>query len=225
MVAQVHAHEGPAYKPREHAEPIPIGRPRHATLWEDNPDLTASLQFFFRHSGIALEGVTTAEAVTTTAQAMHPDSGHFLVVDCTTLATAFARAASIVGQTAVPIHICHPRQDFVDDLKSAARGPLVWLPPEWAGLVLLDKLRRLKRVALPPATPTTRKESLSLSSLTSREQDVLRLLVGGSSYKQIAMRLGIGLSTVKAHVASAKVHLGVHSREELIAAYRQLIGG
>jgi DNA-binding CsgD family transcriptional regulator len=30
---------------------------------------------------------------------------------------------------------------------------------------------------------------------------------------------------VKAHVASAKVHLGVHSREELIAAYRQLIGG
>ena len=54
MVAQVHAHEEPAYKPQEHAEPIPIGRPRHATLWQDNPDLTASLQFFFHRSGIAL---------------------------------------------------------------------------------------------------------------------------------------------------------------------------
>jgi hypothetical protein len=181
-VARVHLHDGPAYKPQEHSEPIPLPRPRHATLWEDDPDLTSSLQFFFDRSEIALEVVTTTEAVTAAAQAMHPDSGDFLVVDCTTLATALVRATSIVGQTAAPIHICHPRQDFVDDLEPAARGPLVWLPPEWAGLVLLDKLRRLQRVAPPAATPTTRKESLSLSALTSREHDVLRLVVGGSSY-------------------------------------------
>ena len=81
-------------------------------------------EYFFRHSGIALEVVTTAEAVTTAAQAMRPDSGVFLVVDCITMAAALARAASIVAQTAVPIHICHPRQDFVDDLKPSA-GPLL----------------------------------------------------------------------------------------------------
>jgi DNA-binding NarL/FixJ family response regulator len=62
--------------------------------------------------------------------------------------------------------------------------------------VILSPIR-----APPAATPTTRKESLSLSALTSREHNVLPLVAAGSSYKQVAVRLGIRLSTAKAYEA------------------------
>ena len=47
--------------------------------------------------------------------------------------------------------------------------------------------------------------------LTTREQDVLRGLVQGLTYKQVAERLGIGLDTVRTHVRGVYRKLQVHS--------------
>lgn len=47
--------------------------------------------------------------------------------------------------------------------------------------------------------------------LTPREIDVLRLLAGGCSYWQVAMRLGISPHTVVSHIKNAYRKLEVHT--------------
>jgi DNA-binding NarL/FixJ family response regulator len=54
-----------------------------------------------------------------------------------------------------------------------------------------------------------------LAGLTTREQQVLRLMRQGLSNKVISRRLGIELSTVKNHVHSILAKLGVHRRAEV----------
>lgn len=53
--------------------------------------------------------------------------------------------------------------------------------------------------------------------LTDRELDVLRALVDGASYKEVGARLGIGISTVRTHIASVYRKLQVHSATEAVA--------
>jgi DNA-binding NarL/FixJ family response regulator len=55
------------------------------------------------------------------------------------------------------------------------------------------------------------------SQLTPREHDVLELLVGGASNKEIARRLGISVSTVKFHMRSVADKLGADGRTEAVA--------
>lgn len=47
--------------------------------------------------------------------------------------------------------------------------------------------------------------------LSAREADILRLIAGGHTYAQAAMRLGISPHTVAAHVKKVYRKLGVHS--------------
>jgi DNA-binding CsgD family transcriptional regulator len=47
--------------------------------------------------------------------------------------------------------------------------------------------------------------------LTSREAEVLRLLAGGCTYGEIAVRLGISAHTVGSHIKNAYRKLEVHT--------------
>ena len=62
-------------------------------------------------------------------------------------------------------------------------------------------------------------------ALTERETDVLRLLAQGKANKEIAAELVIGEKTVKTHVSSILVKLGVQSRTQaaLYAAQSGLV--
>ncbi len=53
--------------------------------------------------------------------------------------------------------------------------------------------------------------------LTEREQQVLRALVDGHSYKQAADVLGISLGTVRTHITSIYRKLQVHSVAEAVS--------
>jgi len=57
--------------------------------------------------------------------------------------------------------------------------------------------------------------------LTSREMEVLALLVEGLSNAEIARRLSISLKTVDHHISTILAKLNVHSRLEAVAAARQ----
>lgn len=63
-------------------------------------------------------------------------------------------------------------------------------------------------------------ESPDEESLTSREQQVLELLVEGFSYKEISQRLGISTSTVGTYVQRIYEKLHVSSRREIMARRR-----
>jgi DNA-binding NarL/FixJ family response regulator len=59
------------------------------------------------------------------------------------------------------------------------------------------------------------------NGLTAREHEVLALLAGGGSQKDIAAKLVISPKTVAAHIDHIRHKLGVHSRAQAVAvAYR-----
>jgi DNA-binding NarL/FixJ family response regulator len=66
-----------------------------------------------------------------------------------------------------------------------------------------------ERDGLPALTARDRDD---LPGLTERERDVLRLVAQGLANKQIASRLGIGVSTVKTHLSSVFQQIDVTDR-------------
>ncbi len=58
---------------------------------------------------------------------------------------------------------------------------------------------------------------VSSFALTSREEEILNLLIGGASYKQIAADLFISLHTVNNHIRKIYEKMQVHSRGEAAA--------
>ncbi len=70
-----------------------------------------------------------------------------------------------------------------------------------------------------PATIASRlADRLTSPDLTSRETDVLRLMVDGKSKREIASELRVGEATVKTHVANVMSKLGVRNRVEAVIA-------
>lgn len=70
---------------------------------------------------------------------------------------------------------------------------------------------RLTR-SLLGAAEWSESDSVEALELTDRERDVLRLVSLGLANKQIALRLGIGVSTVKTHLSSVFQRIGVTDR-------------
>jgi DNA-binding NarL/FixJ family response regulator len=65
-----------------------------------------------------------------------------------------------------------------------------------------------------PATSAPPEPAASTSGLTGRERDVLRLIAGGASNREIAGRLNVGEGTVKNHVSSILIRLGLRDRTQ-----------
>jgi len=95
-------------------------------------------------------------------------------------------------------------EELTRAIKAAANGQ-VQLSPAAAA--------RLVREVRAPESPET---------LTERETDVLRLLAQGRANKEIAAALFIGENTVKTHVSSILVKLGVQSRTQAALYARQI---
>jgi len=72
------------------------------------------------------------------------------------------------------------------------------------------------RQVLEEYTHEEEKDQGSEPSLTSREMEVLQLLVKGKSNKQIAYKLGISPKTVSVHRSNIMAKLDVHNSIELI---------
>ncbi|MGD9933052.1 MAG: LuxR C-terminal-related transcriptional regulator [Dehalococcoidia bacterium] len=79
---------------------------------------------------------------------------------------------------------------------------------------------RLLLLAGESGAAAPRPRATAPDDLSEREQDVLRLLVLGSSNREIADELVVSLDTVKTHLRNVYGKLGVHSRTQAIAAAR-----
>jgi DNA-binding NarL/FixJ family response regulator len=118
------------------------------------------------------------------------------------LACVEAGVAGFVARTATV-------DELVSVLASAVRGE-VRCPPRLTSIVF----RRVARLAaIRPFPPDER-------GLTQREHEIGALIEGGLSNKQIAVRLGIEVATVKNHVHSLLEKFRVHRRSEAAALMR-----
>lgn len=97
-------------------------------------------------------------------------------------------------------------EDVIAAIKAAARGE-VHCSPKVAGSLF-------RRIA---AMSTDRPRRSANGALTTREDQILKLIQEGMSNKMISRTLGIELATVKNHVHSILVKLGIHRRAEAIS--------
>lgn len=74
---------------------------------------------------------------------------------------------------------------------------------------------------IPPEVAARLADRMSRSHLSSRERDVLRLLVGGKRNREIASALDIAEGTVKLHVSSILSKLGAVDRTEAVTVALQ----
>jgi len=99
--------------------------------------------------------------------------------------------------------------------------------PDRASMVgLLQIARSLKpaRDDAPAASGGPSSATAGSTPLSGRELEVARLVVDGQTYRQIAERLYISPKTVEHHVARMRQRLDLHSRGELLAHLRGLLG-
>jgi NarL family two-component system response regulator LiaR len=133
-------------------------------------------------------------------------------IETTKRAVAMAPGLKVLALTA---SIDEPRMMGV--LRAGARG-YIRKDAEPETLVAAVRAVARGRTYIDPAVATlARDHRPGHDELTSREVDVLRLIVAGQSNKDIARVLDIGEETVKTHVSHVLAKLEVENRVQAIA--------
>lgn len=108
-------------------------------------------------------------------------------------------------------------------------GASAFLHKSTATTELVDAVRRVAdgENLVAPATIATlfnkrREMDSQRDRLTTREKEIVRLMVGGTSNREIGTRLGISYATVRGHIGSLGTKLACHSKLELIVRAREL---
>jgi DNA-binding NarL/FixJ family response regulator len=99
--------------------------------------------------------------------------------------------------------------DLAEAIEATLRGELHCSPRVAASL-----FRRIGTLSREQPAPAP------VAMLTRREREIIKLLDGGLSNKEIALRLQIGATTVKNHVHNLLEKLNVHRRGEAAAMLR-----
>jgi DNA-binding NarL/FixJ family response regulator len=104
-------------------------------------------------------------------------------------------------------------EDIYRALQAGARG---YLLKDMFGDELMDAIRTVHagKTRIPPAVAQRLAERMGGPSLTGRELDVLKLIVGGKSNKEIGKELDISEATVKTHINSILSKLSVSDRTQ-----------
>jgi DNA-binding NarL/FixJ family response regulator len=86
------------------------------------------------------------------------------------------------------------------------------------GEALLAPSITRKLIADYVSRPVTRPDPTTLSGLTERELDVMRLVAQGLSNAEVAAELFLGEQTVKTHVSRILAKLGLRDRTQIVVA-------
>ncbi len=111
-------------------------------------------------------------------------------------------------------------EDIHRALEAGAQGYVIKGMPYQTLVEALQRVHKGGRF-LPPPVARALASRMPDSDLSAREQEVLLLLAGGKSNKDIASQLGITEATVKSHVSAILIRLGVSDRTEAVVTALQ----
>jgi two-component system, NarL family, nitrate/nitrite response regulator NarL len=103
--------------------------------------------------------------------------------------------------------------ESLEQVLSVTHGGGVWVTRSLLPR-LVTELRRYAEAQRPAVDKTIAPDKLS--ALTPREKEIVRLIVGGASNKQVATVLDISERTVKGHLSNVFQKLGVSDRLRLV---------
>lgn len=115
-------------------------------------------------------------------------------------------------------------EDVVAIVRAGARGYVTKTIESWELAEAIEKVRDGDAVFSPRlagfvldafASISTKDVDPELDQLTDREQEVLRLIALGDTYKEVASRLFISVKTVERHVSAVLKKLQLSNRHEL----------
>ncbi|MGA8108132.1 MAG: response regulator transcription factor [Acidobacteriaceae bacterium] len=111
-------------------------------------------------------------------------------------------------------------EDIHQALEAGARSYIIKGMPHDA---LVNALRRVHAGGrfLPPPVTRALASRMPDSELSAREREVLHLMVGGKSNREIANALGITEATVKCHVSVILMRLNVNDRTQAVVTALQ----
>jgi DNA-binding NarL/FixJ family response regulator len=131
-------------------------------------------------------------------------------------AVATRRIREVSPSTAVLILSMHEEATYVRTcLEAGARGYLLKNAMDLELVSAVKKAAAGERV-LDPRLGRLAEESEPAPSLTTRELEVLQLIVHGKSNKDIAAVLGLSANTIAVHRANIMQELGIHNTAELV---------
>ncbi|MFE0255184.1 response regulator [Streptomyces sp. NPDC059010] len=128
------------------------------------------------------------------------------------------------GEVAAPVLVFSASRSPQDVRQALAAGASGYVHKSSTREELIDAVRRTaagERVFSPGLASDSDHEPLTsrdapAPGLTARETEILSLVARGSSYREVAQRLGVSVRTVQLHVQRLLEKLGLHSRIQLV---------
>jgi DNA-binding NarL/FixJ family response regulator len=132
-------------------------------------------------------------------------------------ATVVARLRGVRPQAGILVLVHEPTRDLGLGLLASGANCVARNAPEVdLGMVVRLTAQGERFYIAGDGERVERRYPSGAERLTEREQQVLMLLVGGSSYSSIACALSIGYRTVQTHVSRILAKLGMQDRRELV---------
>jgi len=184
---------------------------------DDDPSIRSSLKFLMSSVGLQVEGFESADAL---LKRNPPDAPSCLVLDVRLRGLSgldFQRQLA-ARNCHMPIIFITGHGDIPMSVRAMKAGAVEFLTKPFRDQDLLDAVR----IALEKdhERRERRKEVSDLkeryNSLTTREQEVISMVVSGMLNKQIADQLGTAENTVKVHRSRAMEKMHAQSVAELV---------
>ena len=192
---------------------------------DDDPSVRSSLKFLFSTVGLQVESFDSADAF---LHKKTPDAPSCLVLDVRLPGLSgldFQRELA-ARNTPIPIIFITGHGDIPMSVRAMKAGAVEFLTKPFRDQDLLDAVRvalerdRARREQDKDVVILQRR----FDSLTSREQEVISMVVSGMLNKQIADQLGTAESTVKVQRSRAMEKMHAESLVDLIRMIEKLKG-
>ena len=190
---------------------------------DDDPSVCSSLKFLVSTVGLEVEAFSTVEAF---LQRNLPDRPSCLVLDVRLPGMSgldFQRELA-ANRIRVSIVFITGHGDIPMSVRAMKAGAVEFLTKPFRDQDLLDAIRiGLDRDRFRREQEKELKElQQRYTSLTSREREVISMVVSGKPNKQIAGRLGIAENTVKVHRGRGMAKMDTQSVADLVRMIEKL---